>query len=58
MLVDFSMGVDDEREGSRGRTRYQPVGFPVLPNLPWEVRMTRTLGAMITDRDVEIKVAD
>lgn len=34
----------DEREG---RTRYQPVGLPVLPILLWEVRTKRTLGAIL-----------
>ncbi len=29
------------------RTRYQPVGLPVLPSLSWEVRMMRTLGAIV-----------
>jgi hypothetical protein len=34
----------------RGRgklTRYQPVGFPVSPNLSWEVRTKRTFGAIL-----------
>lgn len=35
------------RRQGRGRTRYQPVGFPVLPISLCEVRTTRTFGAMI-----------
>ena len=36
------------KEGKKGkgeeRTKYHPVGFPVLPIWSWEVRTKRTLG--------------
>lgn len=34
-------------KGGRGRTRYQPVGLPVLPSLLWEERTTRTFGTVM-----------
>ena len=47
-----SEGIGDGRSwmGIEGRTKYQPVGLPVSPNLLWEVTTKRTLGSsgMIT----------
>jgi len=38
---------DERNRGEGKRTRYHPVGLPVLPILLWEVRTNRTFGGAI-----------
>ena len=39
------IGMGRKEDHMDGRTKYQPVGLPVSPIFPWEVRTKRTLGS-------------